>query len=637
MNTERPGGRASRPPGGLEARPPYRATLILILLFATPLSAAITTSALTGRVTSGGSAVENATVTASSSALQHERVTVTGKSGTYWLGALPPGVYDVTFSRTGLQSMTRRAVVELARVARADAQLEPSEDEESVISTATTISVVHDTAVSTNRDAKALDRLPVPVDAGAALYLAPRGYPVALLPEIDGTLMRLYQQALLQSETTEELTYIRSVQPIEYARGNDQIVVARTRSGGEQLSLSLRDTLTNAKWLGGELAFLRRGGLRHFVEAAAGGHLVPQRLWFFGTGWNGERADGPPRDSQGWQLKLTGQLGERQNIFATYLDNETSYGPQIHFGSSLASLVHTAQWTPRLLSEITAGHTYAGQNAPPFPPPIALSEDAVTAKASFVAGDHVLSGGIETESGDLGDEHSFFANDRIWLQRWTINAGVRYRDGLAGLAYNPGGLPPRDDMRFSAQAAAAYDLRGRGRNAVTVSLSRYALTYDHVDELTAGYVMSLGSTGSARFDIVHSRYGAGFDRTSYQLDGAYRLFDRFEAGLNYTYTDLDPRGGSILGLAANSANTWFSAELPAGAHAIVATVAYRYASSPYDNVTLSNDHSFDVALRYTLPVRRAALTFAADAQNLFDRGPYAEYPRVLRGWVRVRL
>jgi hypothetical protein len=632
MNTER----VTRSPGFPVARRPHLFLILLILLLTTPLSAAITTSALTGRVTSGGSAVENATVTASSSALQHERVTITGKSGTYWLGALPPGDYEVTFSRTGMQSMTRRAVVELARVARADAQLEPSEDEESVTSTATTISVVHDTAVSTHRDAKALDRLPVPVDAATALYLAPRGYPISLLPEIDGTALHLFQQELVQGETAEEETYIRHGQPIEYARGNDQAIAVRTRSGGEQLSLAFRDTISNAKWLGDEFAYLRRGGVRQFFEAAAGGHVIAQRLWFFGAGWNGDRADGVPHDSRGWELKLTGQLGDRQNIVATYLDNDNTYEPRVNFGSSLLSAVHTAQWTPRFLSEVTAGHAYGGQEAPSFPV-YALSEDNVSAKASLVAGDHVVSGGIETESGDLGDAHSLFVNDRIWLQRWTINAGVRYRDGDAGSGYNPASPGPRDDYRFSAQAAAAYDLRGRGRNAVTASLSRYALSYDRVDELTAGYVMALSATGSARFDIIHSRYGSGFKRTSYQLDSSYRLFDRFEAGLNYTYTDLDHTGGALIGLSANSANAWFSAEVPAGAHAVTATVAYRFASPPYINIFLENQHAFDLALRYTLPVKRVALTFAADAQNVLDRGPYADYPRVLRGWVRVRL
>jgi hypothetical protein len=618
MNTEgvtrSPGFPVARRPHRETGRPGNRATLLLILLLlTTPLSAAITTSALTGRVTSGGKAVENATVTASSTALQHERVTVTGKSGTYWLGALPPGNYEVTFSRTGLQSMTRRAVVELARVARADAQLEPSEDEESVTSTATTVSVVHDTAISTHRDAAALDRLPVPAGFASATYLAPRTYGFSPQLEIDGTLLRLYQQELLQSETVEEITNIRNAQPVEYARGGDFTVVARTRSGGEQLSLSVRDTISS--------------GARHSIEAAAGGHVVPQRLWFFGAGWTGERAGGLPHESKGVQLKLTGQLGDRQNVVATYMNGETSFGPQAEVESSLASFVHTAQWTPWILSEISFGHSDGGQQ---------LAQNSVSAKASLVAGEHVVSGGIESESGGLGDARSVFLSDRIWHQRWMVNAGARYQDAAIASGYNPGGPVQRDRAGFSAQVAAAYDLRGRGRNALMASASRYLTSNSDVDELTLGYIMALGSTGSARVDVIHDRYEGGVRKTALQLDSSYRLFDRFEAGLNYTYADL---GGapSSYALASNAANAWFSAELPLGAHAITAMVAYRFATSPYLNFSLGNQHAFDAALRYTVPVKRVALTFAADAQNVFDRGPYADYPRVLRGWVRVRL
>src|SRR5215212_10533989 len=98
-----------------------RFALAALVLLAPPLSAAVSTSALTGRVTSGGTAVANATVTAASARLQQPRVTVTGRRGTYWLGALPPGEYEVTFASKGMQTLTRRAVVELARIARADA------------------------------------------------------------------------------------------------------------------------------------------------------------------------------------------------------------------------------------------------------------------------------------------------------------------------------------------------------------------------------------------------------------------------------------------------------------------------------------------------------------------------------------
>ena len=119
--------------------------------------------------------------------------------------------------------------------------------------------------------------------------------------------------------------------------------------------------------------------------------------------------------------------------------------------------------------------------------------------------------------------------------------------------------------------------------------------------------MALGSTGSARVIAIRKEV------TSLQLDSFYRLFDRFEAGLNYTYTNTDR--------LANVANAWFSAEIPVGTQSVGAMVAYRHSSA----------NAIDLALRYTVPVKSVALTFAGDALNVLQSS------RVVRGWVRVRL
>lgn len=603
--------------------------LLLLSVVGAPLSAAVSTSALTGRVTSGGKGVANATITVVSPALQHERVTTTGPGGTYWLGALPPGDYEVTFASTGLQTLTRRAVVELARVARADAQLEPSEDEESVTSTATTISVVHDTALTFHRDAKSLDRLPMPVTLSSALYLAPATFSSGPAKELDELPLRLVQNPIL-NETAEELTFVRGITPLEYANGSDVVVAARTRSGGETLSVSLRDTITNGAWLGEAYRFIRDdGGLQHFLESSSGGRIIPNRLWFFAAGWGGSRADGTPHDRHGFQLKLTGQLDERQNLAATYITDDVDIPRSGDQSARLLSLVHIAQWSPRLISEIAAGRSHGELAVGPFPV-IHDSEDSVSAKASYMAGDHVLSGGVDYID---SDSRALFVSDRLWLDRWVVNAGLRYGNGNTMFGYAPGGGQPPNDDELSAQLAVSFDPRGRGRNAITASASRYP---SNVDEFTLGYVMALGSTGSARLIAIRKEFENALAFTSLQLDSSYRLFDRFEAGLNYTYTDTyrDRFPGSPIW--PHVANAWFSAEIPVGTQSVAAMVAYRHSSAP-NNFINDDANSLDVALRYTVPVKRLALTFAADALNVLDRGVPLQSPRVVRGWVRVRL
>ena len=606
-----------------------RAALFAFLLLAPPALAAVSRTALTGRVTSGAEVVAGVTVTATSPALQHARTTVTGAKGTYWLAALPPGEYEVTFEKKGLQSLTRRVTVALARIARADAKLEPSEDEESVTSTVTTISVGHDTAITNDRSSKSIERLPVEVNVYTALYLAPGETIAAPLAHVDEVLVRL-QPDLVQGETVDALALFRGATPMEYAQAGESMIVARTRSGGEELSVSLRDTITE--------------GAEHFLESAAGGRIVEQRLWFFGAGWGGRRADSILHDASGLEIKLTGQLDDKQNLEAIYIDGERDDNAfSGRWGSNLLTLRHTAQWNAHLLTEITASHTSAELEQFSLVP-LSLDQSTLSAKASAVipskSGDHVVTGGVDVERGDFGDAQTLFLSDRWWVHRLVINAGLRYGNGDLIVGYNPGRpFSQRDESSLGGQIAAAYDLRGNGRHAVTGSASRYVVApFDKIDEVTFGYVAALGATGSARADFIRRDYGGIFTVRTAVIDASYRLFDRLEAGVNYAWSDADHDVLVSPLLSKHVSNAWISVEIPVDTHALTATVVHRYTTTPFQFVPLEPTNAFDVGLRYSFPVRRVAITLATDAQNLFDSGNDSIYqPRIIRGWVRVRL
>jgi len=88
--------------------------------------------------------------------------------------------------------------------------------------------------------------------------------------------------------------------------------------------------------------------------------------------------------------------------------------------------------------------------------------------------------------GELG----FYAQDRWTINRWTLNAGVRYdgfRGGYPEQYRGPAPLQPTRDYTFAAvtsmsmhditpRLGAAYDLFGDGKTAVKVSLGKYMLT-----------------------------------------------------------------------------------------------------------------------------------------------------------------
>jgi hypothetical protein len=82
------------------------------------------TGAIIGEVTAtDGSLLPGVTVEASSEVLPTPRITVTGARGRFRLPALPPGTYTVTFSLTGMQTVTREARVQLQQDTVADAVL----------------------------------------------------------------------------------------------------------------------------------------------------------------------------------------------------------------------------------------------------------------------------------------------------------------------------------------------------------------------------------------------------------------------------------------------------------------------------------------------------------------------------------
>jgi hypothetical protein len=357
------------------------------------------------------------------------------------------------------------------------------------------------------------------------------------------------------------------------------------------LFASLRDTLSNDS------------GVRHLVEATTGGPVVPERLWFFAAGWSGETS---PRgyDVRGVNAKLHAQLGASNHLDGSYTDSRVRT-PFSRADDSVAWLQHTAVAGTRLTWETRAARASA-------------HADFLTTRASFVVptrgGDHVLTAG-GTDWSDLYDLRAYFVSDRWSAARWVINAGVRYEENL-----HSGHVLPR--------LAATYDLRGNGRHALAASYGEYVTALDDSARIaTLGYAAALGRGGTIRADVFHRDVDAE-SSNALQVDGRYRMFDRFEAGATYNYDDRD---------SSQMANAWLSAEVPLGEHEIGVTVLQRYFdayNAPRPARTVSPT---DVAVRYAIPFSRVRLTLAADVVNVFEQGDEAEFfiPREVRFWVRL--
>jgi hypothetical protein len=151
------------------------------------------------------------------------------------------------------------------------------------------------------------------------------------------------------------------------------------------------------------------------------------------------------------------------------------------------------------------------------------------------------------------------------------------------------------------RAAALYDIRGNGRQALTAGAGE--------EFVTAGFLSAIGSTGIARVDWLHRD---GDDEL--QLDVRYSLFSRLFTGGSYTYAN------------AHRGNAWVGAQLPIGDHEIGMTLLERYER---------DDWATDFGLRYAVPFRNFRVTVGGDITNAFDTGLVD--PRAWRVWARVQL
>ena len=88
------------------------------------LAAAQQTGTIVGKVLdTGGLVLPGVTVEARANVLPAPRVTMTGGAGEYRLPALPPGSYTVTFTLSGMATVTRQVEVQLGQDTAVDVKM----------------------------------------------------------------------------------------------------------------------------------------------------------------------------------------------------------------------------------------------------------------------------------------------------------------------------------------------------------------------------------------------------------------------------------------------------------------------------------------------------------------------------------
>ncbi|HWW60285.1 MAG TPA: carboxypeptidase regulatory-like domain-containing protein, partial [Thermoanaerobaculia bacterium] len=325
--------------------------VVFFFMCSTSLLAQTTTSLLTGRASSADVALIGVSVTVESVALQGTRTTLTAPDGQYTLPALPPGRYVVRFALEGMQPVVKTAELHLAETTRVDAELKPLLAEEVTVTPALA-TVLETPQVSANFAQSFVRELPIGRAILDIARIAPgvhdSGPNRALMINGASSYDNLYlvngatisepirgmPHNLFIEDAIQETTVLTGGVSAEYGRFLGGVVSVITKSGGNQLSGTLRDTLSSDQWLSrtpfaGEPEHLDR--LNHDYEGTLGGRIVRDRLWYFLAGRYQQR-----RDARATQLtfipfthgtnearyegKLTANLAKNHTLVGSYLN-----------------------------------------------------------------------------------------------------------------------------------------------------------------------------------------------------------------------------------------------------------------------------------------------------------------------------
>jgi outer membrane receptor protein involved in Fe transport len=328
---------------------------LLLLVSAGAFAQGMLTGALTGTVTTDGAPLPGATVTVSSPSLQGTRTSITDGNGNYNFVGLPPGEYTVRMELEGLQTITRTARVTLSGTARVDAAMTVAAMTEAITVTASAPAVIETTEVQSNFQKQQVDSLPIGRGVQAIANLAPgvvnNGPSNAMMISgamsydnlvlVDGATvqenLRGQTRPLYVEDAIQETTVITGAVSAEFGRFTGGVITSVTKSGGNEFSGSVRDTMTDPSWTEPSAAGEAKAEskLGNTYEATLGGRIIRDRLWFFAAGRFLETQNlsrFPNLIGQSEQIfsdttnnrlqgKLTGQIFPRHSIMATYLDN----------------------------------------------------------------------------------------------------------------------------------------------------------------------------------------------------------------------------------------------------------------------------------------------------------------------------
>ncbi len=320
-----------------------------ILALALTATAQVPTGTLSGRVTDGAAPLPGVSVTVASPNLQGTRMAVTSTTGDYIFAFLPPGDYTVRFELQGFQTLETTVKISAAQTSRLDAEMPMAQLAEEITVTGSADTISTNTQIASTMDSGLMDQLPVARNLVAAAALTPGvastgpngalaisgalSYDnlymvngVVITDNVRGTPNTLYIEDAIQ-ETTTQVGGVSA----EFGRFAGGVINTITKSGGNELSGSLRVSFDNASWRAKTpLSVEPVDKTNETYELTLGGYILKDKLWFFGAG-RSRKIDGTGQtsitnlpfatsdDEKRYEGKLTWAITQNHRIIGSYM------------------------------------------------------------------------------------------------------------------------------------------------------------------------------------------------------------------------------------------------------------------------------------------------------------------------------
>jgi Carboxypeptidase regulatory-like domain/TonB-dependent Receptor Plug Domain/TonB dependent receptor len=288
---------------------------LCFLLIAPALVFGQTTGRIEGTVSdTDGKPIPGVTVEATSPNLQGTRTSVTSGDGRYRFASLPPGVYKVTASLSGMGSVEKSTPVALDATAIVNLKLELSTKEAVIVSGEAPLVDTTSTTGGTSYTAKVIEKLPLGRNYASIIQSNPgvnsdqgdtQGRALALTVYgatsvenqfiIDGVnttnVERGFQGKAINNEFIQEVEIKTGGYQAEYGRALGGVINVITKSGGndfhgdgflyfDNYSMQSKQVVNeNDIFNGMRVSDYRRTDF----GADLGGRIIKDKLWFFGA------------------------------------------------------------------------------------------------------------------------------------------------------------------------------------------------------------------------------------------------------------------------------------------------------------------------------------------------------------------